>query len=590
MDLQQDLKYLFCQWLEEEYNVKVQRGQRNAPTFYRALKSVRQCPYPIKHPNQLSDLKFIGDKLVKLMSNKLQEYCDENGYNFPVDEASSAKEKANQDAEIVNNGRKRKSAKKSDKDPTKKKRKRKYVPAKNTGGYAILLVLYVHDLERKGMTKAEIIRHAVPFCSSSFTSNPSTGQFYSAWNSVNTLIKNEYVLSRGRPVYYYLTEEGEEVAGILKKVDDESKQRTSLNSPHTDKSLNSSFDRSPQYATKDNYSYMNRNIQPSPTRSDIARSKFSSGNKCKYNGVDYDIWPSGSYEIFFVSDDREVRSREEPEFFAKGVRARGVNCKVRALSVGDGVWVAINKESGSWATLDFIFERKRLDDLAESIKDGRFREQKSRLDKTGLQRIMYIIEEQMSSDISRFSDAIQTSMSMAVTYSNFHLKRTKDSDDTVKLLAMIHKQVQSFYKGKSLVVLEPRNLKSQKQYKSVLEMFRGHFTSENSNMQVVYNFDTFQGVMSKSSMTTVAEMFVRLLMTTRGVSLDKAIEIQREFKTPKKLIEKYQETGISGNGLEDQQAIIKDKEMLIHNIFKDRIGVRKIGPALSKKLYEVWGK
>lgn len=586
MDLEQDLKYLFCQWLEEEYNVKVQRGQRNAPTFYRALKSVRQCPYPIKNPKQLSDLRFIGEKLVKLMSSKLQDYCDENGYKFPVDKASANEKSETNDDDNLKTVSKRKSTKKSNKDLAKKKRKRKYVPAKNTGGYAILLVLYVHDRDRKGMTKSEIIRHAVPYCASSFTSNPSTGQFYSAWNSVNTLIKNEYVLSNGRPVYYYLTEEGEEIARILKKVNDESKH-SSINSPHSIKSPSTSFNHSPQSLNGGSHNCTERPVLSTPIKSKIPHYTVSGKNNSKYNDVDYGIWPYGSYEIAFVSDDREVRSREEPEFFARGVRARGVNCKVRALSVGDGVWVAINKESGRWATLDFIFERKRLDDLAESIKDGRFREQKSRLDKTGLKRIMYLIEEQMSSDISRFSDAIQTSMSMAITYSNFHLKRTKDSDDTVKLLAMIHEQVRSYYKGKSLVVLEPRNLKSQKQYKLVLEMFRQHFQSENGDMQVVYNFDTFQGVMNKSSMTTVAEMFVRLLMTTRGVSLDKAIEIQREFKTPKRLIEKYQEIRMHGSTSEEQQ---KRGEMLIHDIFKDRIGVRKIGPALSKKLYEVWGR
>ena len=50
------------------------------------------------------------------------------------------------------------------------------------------------------------------------------------------------------------------------------------------------------------------------------------------------------------------------------------------LNVGDFAWVARSKTSASCMNtdiiLDYIVERKRMDDLCSSIIDGRYKEQK----------------------------------------------------------------------------------------------------------------------------------------------------------------------------------------------------------------------
>lgn len=51
------------------------------------------------------------------------------------------------------------------------------------------------------------------------------------------------------------------------------------------------------------------------------------------------------------------------------------NFEVRHLKVGDFAWVARNSE-GKELLLPYIVERKRMDDLSKSIRDGRFHEQK----------------------------------------------------------------------------------------------------------------------------------------------------------------------------------------------------------------------
>ena len=54
------------------------------------------------------------------------------------------------------------------------------------------------------------------------------------------------------------------------------------------------------------------------------------------------------------------------------------------LTLGDFVWTYKNK------VLDFIVERKKADDLASSIIDGRYKDQKYRLLNCGISNIYYI--------------------------------------------------------------------------------------------------------------------------------------------------------------------------------------------------------
>nr|GEZ91161.1 crossover junction endonuclease MUS81 [Tanacetum cinerariifolium] len=65
---------------------------------------------------------------------------------------------------------------------------------------------------------------------------------------------------------------------------------------------------------------------------------------------------------------------------------------VRRLPVGDGIWIARHKQLGSEYVLDFIVERKNVDDLRSSIRDNRYREQKVRILRSGLKRLIYLVE------------------------------------------------------------------------------------------------------------------------------------------------------------------------------------------------------
>lgn len=87
---------------------------------------------------------------------------------------------------------------------------------------------------------------------------------------------------------------------------------------------------------------------------------------------------AGTFDVVLILDNREVRSRTDRDFIQTELTRQGIKCEVRPLSVGDVTWVAKSKTQSqlSEIMLDTVLERKRLDDLAASIKDGRFREQK----------------------------------------------------------------------------------------------------------------------------------------------------------------------------------------------------------------------
>ncbi|ONH72155.1 Crossover junction endonuclease MUS81 [Pichia kudriavzevii] len=289
----------------------------------------------------------------------------------------------------------------------------------------------------------------------------------------------------------------------------------------------------------------------------------------------YQLWKKGSYKIKFILDNREVFSKTERDYFARRLRGLGINLEVRALPVGDGMWVAVNKRTKQESTLDFIFERKRLDDLVGSITDGRYREQKQRLEKTGMKRVFYIVEEAVASDISKFADAIKTTISMNTTYSGFHTKITKNAEETLKLIVDLTNRITRIHRNKTLLVLEPRDINTQGEYQKLLDAVRMDYGDEEK--EVVYSYSSFTEIMGKSAMTNVKEMFVRLLMCTKGVGLDKASAIQQHFKIPRNLIESFQRA----HPMERCPILIKEA-------LRDEIGPRKVGKALSEKLATIW--
>lgn len=164
----------------------------------------------------------------------------------------------------------------------------------------------------------------------------------------------------------------------------------------------------------------------------------------------------GSFTVQLVLDNREMRAKNDRDYIQDELIKKGIKPIVRPLEIGDFLWVAKcndpallsrHDEEGDEVMLDFVVERKRLDDLWESIKDGRFHEQKFRLRKSGVQHVVYIIEEfTVSADrMANINEAIESAIASTQVVDGYFVKKTQKLDDTIRYIARMTVMLQKMY-------------------------------------------------------------------------------------------------------------------------------------------------
>lgn len=123
----------------------------------------------------------------------------------------------------------------------------------------------------------------------------------------------------------------------------------------------------------------------------------------------------------------------------QGLIENQIEHEVRKLSVGDFLWICKDTSgSGHELVLPYIIERKRMDDLASSIKDGRFREQKFRLTKSGIPNVIYLIESRGNN--SHLGLPIQTLLQASINaqiHDQFSVKYTDSHKDSILYLSIM---------------------------------------------------------------------------------------------------------------------------------------------------------
>ncbi|KAK9375686.1 uncharacterized protein V1513DRAFT_441640 [Lipomyces chichibuensis] len=291
------------------------------------------------------------------------------------------------------------------------------------------------------------------------------------------------------------------------------------------------------------------------------------------------IWNRGSFSVNVIVDNREIQSQKERDFFSTRLNEiPGVDADVRALGLGDTLWIAKHKRTGEEVVLEHIAERKRLDDLMSSIKDGRFHEQKYRLMRSGLRSVTYIVEESPGVDLGVLLESVQTAISSTQVVNGFFLKRSSGIEETVRYLGRLTQKIKEIYEDKELHVI-PGEAIDSRTYLSLMS----HLHSTDPQTSYHISFPDFQTVTSKNNNLTVRDVFLRMLLTIRGVSWEKAIEIQKHFPTPRHIwMELNAEYRMRG-------------EQAARNLVASKCGLesaiarKRIGPALSSRIAEIWG-
>ncbi|KAJ5888161.1 hypothetical protein N7495_008202 [Penicillium taxi] len=568
---------LLLGWIQEWLDEARERNSKGVTVYKKAYDSMKQCPVIFQHPSQAQQLSGLGPKLCDRLTAKLKAHCEAQGLPMPEPPGQAKAKKRTSDGVIL------------DDQPVKKARKTKpYVPALRSGPYAILLGLATMDENAtQGMTKANLIEAAQPYCDSSFTAPSDPTKFYTAWNSMKTLITKDLVCEYGRPLRkYMLSEDGWEVAKrIQKTLPGYTGNTTSARTASVTKSRDDDGD--------------NDEDNDSPAINSLGRS-YTDGP------TEPIALPPGSFKIQLILDTREVRTSTDRDYIANELLKQGITVQVRALELGDAMWVAKcndstflsrHGEEGDEVMLDWIVERKRLDDLIGSIKDGRFHEQKFRLRRSGIKHVIYLIEEFTavhadagSGTAQKYQEMVASAIASTQVVNGYFIKKTQNLDDSIRYLARMTLLLRKMYgavdsspssstpassSGSSKISLIPSGrISSTQSYFSVMENFR------NQDPCTTYGvtFSTFSALTSKSDVLTLRDIFLKMLMCTRGVTGEKALEIQRQWKTPRELIEAYR-------ALDP-----KDREKMVSDKLQSLVGRKKIAKVLSKKIAEVWGE
>ncbi|XP_024517243.1 crossover junction endonuclease MUS81 isoform X2 [Selaginella moellendorffii] len=409
---------LYIYWKREELMQKPSFSDNLDATFTTAYRNVCDHKAPICTLKEAAKVRGIGAWMLK----QLKDFFGDGLEHASQENASQSK---------------------------KRKTTRRYLPQKNSAPYALLITLYggflnegksymmkqelIDAAELSGLSKMQI-QPSNKNSSGSGRFGDSTKDWYSGWSSMKTLISKGLVVKSSCPAKYMLTEEGHETAkecclrGGLLDASTTSKQTSSQAQPTN--ASPSTNQNSSQNQSSSPVCTVNRN--PGPTYAAVAAAAKAptimrcerqiKSNETRLHGADQATPVTGTgasigstksclavpplsegesfanvYNVILILDDRECFTRggrgTSKSMFAERLRQQyKVDVEVRHLPVGDATWVAYNKLTRQEFVLDFIVERKAVDDLWSSIKDTRYKTQKLRLLRCGITRLIYLIE------------------------------------------------------------------------------------------------------------------------------------------------------------------------------------------------------
>ncbi|CAE6476656.1 unnamed protein product [Rhizoctonia solani] len=310
------------------------------------------------------------------------------------------------------------------------------------------------------------------------------------------------------------------------------------------------------------------------------------------------IFPAGSYSIQLILDEREVKSTKNRDYMLEHLKKRGVNATKRSLEVGDVCWVArLNDGTSQECVLDYVVERKRMDDLKGSILDGRFHEQKFRLKHTGISHLYYLVEDYDTERIARhWKDQINTALSSTQVIDRFFLKETTSMEDTIDYLSNLHRAILKIHADKSLYIIPPHLIKRY----NFLEL-KKHLNTLDTEKIYHTTYTSYQALNRKNGFYTLQDCMARMLQCIRGLSEEKIAALLEHYPTPRSLYDGFlnaekqhsmqpsQALGRVvprlGKGRRTEASSTTPELMLFELGGKGR---KKIGPALSKHIYEIF--
>ncbi|XP_052895115.1 crossover junction endonuclease MUS81 [Anopheles moucheti] len=201
--------------------------------------------------------------------------------------------------------------------------------------------------------------------------------------------------------------------------------------------------------------------------------------------------------------------------------------EVRRLSVGDFAWI-VRDDSGKEFLLPYILERKRIDDLASSIKDGRFHEQKFRLKQCGLPNVIYLIEHLGNNRQVGVPEATLAQAALNTYVQGFTVKYTENHHHTVLYLSVMTNYLNNSLKNKLYKDITHRPFSDGKALFGISCL-----------TFPLLLFDYFYKQSSKTRDYSVRNIFMKQLLQIKLLTIEKVNTIVEKYPTPQCLFLAY---------------------------------------------------
>ncbi|XP_044975843.1 crossover junction endonuclease MUS81-like isoform X1 [Hordeum vulgare subsp. vulgare] len=235
------------------------------------------------------------------------------------------------------------------------------------------------------------------------------------------------------------------------------------------------------------------------------------------------------YEVVLILDDREifgsVRLYLTQESLSRGKRVvDNIHSKfhvpvevgqtqtcIKRLPVGDCIWIARHRRSHTEYVLDFIVERKSVTDLVSSIRDSRYKDQKLRLKKCGLRKLIYLVEGDPNP--LGASESIKTACFTSEILEGFDVQRTTGYSDTERTYGHLTLSIIDYYSMK--------------------------FSIGANTSRVCLTYDEFVKKCCDPKKLTVSDIFALQLMQVPQVTEETAIAVIELYPTLVSLARAY---------------------------------------------------
>lgn len=212
---------------------------------------------------------------------------------------------------------------------------------------------------------------------------------------------------------------------------------------------------------------------------------------------------------------------------------QGVDCEVRPLPAGDALYIARFPDNTE-IVLDYIIERKTIDDYGASMKDGRVARQSYMMRRATIKRRVFLLEGDLKENEDLYGKTeLHKKLAEMTMCSGLYVRHTRDIQDTVHFYASLYRRLQK---------------KFANQAKAATRKGRSLFGEWNEKMNIL-----------KRTIST-SQLFMIQLCQIPGLGTNKAQAIiDMGYKTPFLLYTAYKDL----DSREEQDELLNKGELAI---------------------------